>query len=191
MILSGIRVRCSISGVHGLANRAGRPRPDRGLPNSPVAIHTEGDYDAVVGLATCETWKYISNSAAVPIQRKPIVSRSLRPSDSQAQPSKGTQGNHGDKTPLADGDTSRAVQSYLPLALKGSVTVQLQPFRRFHLTGWNTAILRWEQVGVTQERRRPPKRSVRLRTAQFKLTPRNRAGVGFVRLAHMLTTCAI
>ena len=118
MILSGSRVRCTMSGAHETANRAGRPRPVRGLPNFSVAFSTDRVYDSLVGVAARDRpWK-LSNNSAEPIQRETLVSSQLvRPSDSQAQPSKGTQGKTGSNSPLAGGIKSRAVRSHLSLAL--------------------------------------------------------------------------
>lgn len=177
MILSGIRVCCCISGAHELANRAGRPRPGRGLPNFSVALDGEQDYDAVVGLATCEKCKSSENSATIPTQREILVSQPLRLSDSQAQPSKGTQENHGDKTSLADGDTSRAVQNYLSLALKGFVRCHSRPFRRGN-----------GQVSPKiEDTRRSEACGSELRNSNRRHEIERKSG--FVRFALMLTTC--
>lgn len=121
LILSGFRAIRSIVRTHESVNRIGRLRPDRSLPNFPLAIKLNRVYDSGVGLTACDDrWKF-SNNSAKPIQREPFVSRSLRLSDSQAQPSPqgGTQGNNGSNSPLAGGIKSRAVRSHLSLALGG------------------------------------------------------------------------
>lgn len=119
LILSGFRAIRSIVRTHESVNRIGRLRPDRSLPNFPLAIKLNRGYDSGVGLTACDDrWKF-SNNSAKPIQREPFVSRSLRLSDSQAQPSPqgGTQGNNGYNSPLAGGIKSRTVRSHLSLAL--------------------------------------------------------------------------
>lgn len=117
MILSGFRaIRCILREYES-ENRSGRQRPDRGLPNLSVAIRSNLVYDFFVGFSACDDECKISNNSAEPIQRGTFVSRPLRLSDSQAQPSKGTQGNNGSNSPLAGGIKSRAVRSHLSLAL--------------------------------------------------------------------------
>lgn len=87
-------------------------------------------YDNFVGVKSRESTWQLSNNSAHPIQREILVSRSLRPSDRQAQPSIGTQRNNGSDSPLANGSKLRAVQSHLALALKGFVRCNSRPFRR-------------------------------------------------------------
>jgi hypothetical protein len=116
MILSGLRVHCSISGVHEVATRAGWSRPDRDQPNFSVAFSTKQVYHSGVGVAACDKWER-SEKSTDPIHQENILSLLLRLSDSQAQPSKGTQGNNGSNSPLAGGIKSRAVRSHLSLAL--------------------------------------------------------------------------
>ena len=117
MILSGFRVRSFPYGAHESANRSGRQRPGEGLPHFFLAHGEESYYSHGVGFAACGLWDTSKNSAE-PIQRENLVSSQLvRPSDSQAQPSKGTQGKTGSNSPLAGGIKSRAVRSHLSLAL--------------------------------------------------------------------------
>lgn len=151
MTLSGFRVCCTNSGLHEITTRTGRLRPDEGLPpNFPVATPEEPGYDLPVGVVTrLRVWKS-SNNSAYPIQRECSVSSLLRRlSDSQAQPSKGTQGNNGSNSPLAGGIKSRAVRSHLSLALgefvrrnsrsprrgNGQVSPKIEGIRRSEVRG--------------------------------------------------------
>ena len=110
MNLSAIRVLAgSAYGVHGFLSLACRPGADRRLLNVVRCVRGPENLRTVL----CGP----SNNSVNPIQREiRILSRYLCSSDSQAQPSKGTQGNNGFESPLADGNTSRAVQSHLSLA---------------------------------------------------------------------------
>lgn len=175
MILSGFCAIRSIVRTHKSANRSGRQRPDRGLPNFPIEILADLVYDLGVGFAACDgAWK-LSNNSAEPIQRETFVSRSLRLSDSQTQPSKGTQGNNGSNSPLAGGIKSRAVRSHLSLALgefvrcnsrsprRGNrlVSPKIEDTRRSEVRGSASVISfgvrnRGSQVSCASLRRSPP-----------------------------------
>lgn len=130
--LSGVRVRSGH--VLALTNFSPPKSARRGL----IRACREVCYSVLVGVRTREiqhTW-ITSNNSIHSIQQDKSVSRRLRSSVSQAQPSArdlvrcqcfaGTQENHGNKPPLANGNTSRAVQSYLLLACGGDRQVKLQ-----------------------------------------------------------------
>ena len=110
MDLSGFRVRRSHPAFTRLLTVLADHGPTRVRPFDTLC------YTSVVGLATCDEPWQDSNNSAHPIHRESLASSPLRSPDVQAQPSKGTQGNHGSDSPLAGGNKLRAVQSYLSLA---------------------------------------------------------------------------